>query len=1113
MGTETVSFPRLRKLGRRIQLAWVWFREVFGAVGRRLIDSHRFPGRVLTRVRLLRPLQTLSRLVVALLAVIAACALVAFAPGTTEPVQSIALRLIPAVGVGLLVSLWHDFFKSPTLARRIRRRIREDPAVLLRLTLAKETMKVVELEPPLETVPRDKLYDELLPGIVARTKDTQIIVGDPGAGKTTALLDLAKILAKIGLVPVLLQLRGERSCDDLFESGRQRFEKQARPLVRTADDVDLVWRWLCRRQRLVFLVDDLDQIGFDGEPGFLMRRLLEGLAPEGQAVVVTARPSGVPIGIAASAIEMEPLSRETAEEIVRSSKRDEPGATIVTQASRRRIESWVRGGDLREAPLYLEALAEMVSVGACPDLPEDPRKWGNPRRPGRSRERSDSTFEWNPLWVRYLLLESFRHRIADGRVRRSLAIDPSARKGCIYALEGAALGVLAATGLEARAAARHPRDDGQGREGQPQRKQLVEFISADDRKASSDAEAATGNGQLQLSQHEAIDTGERLRILDRDQHGEPQFRHRIMQAYFAGRCLGRIGRRERTGKRDTVISPFDWKHVCAFDDWVTVLMDLHHPERLTTHLALTFAAIYADAQSVGSYFADTGRADGNSRDESWDGLGIEIARRLVFGVAVNTTRREGPLWRAVAENGCEDDFAAQLDPMAAFDPSERDDPDDNLVKLTTAANLLTLLKPHRPETVNDLLSTRTTELLGSTPRAMRWTKQQALPAIAGLNTEGSWVEVWKRYACDDDYDVRRSASRQLERNARRAFECIEGEIGKTIRSAQRRSKEGKSLVEPEDELETGDIKKLEALGWVLPAIVSGLSERSGGAEDDGADCEGEAKASIGRARRWLADLVTLAYEGRRAKLEDAVAQGFKADAMRHASDPTKAFTGPGWVAGNRRLIADVLPRAESWYARMLLYQALTLYAIVGTSRQDTMDVLARRVRADSEPHPLAREAAKLSRAALRRAQLGKDRWAAYVWSDDIEDAGTLPATLGSRASQLVGDVTVFVDLKEGSPPDQHEKFGDMDELPYCLSASPDRHEILGTGCPAHCGWNFCPYRAAAPDTPGEHRGVSRGFCRGQRRATYSRRSPPWQRKIPQRKMREFWQQMEYKARR
>jgi hypothetical protein len=90
----------------------------------------------------------------------------------------------------------------------------------------------------------------------------------------------------------------------------------------------------------------------------------------------------------------------------------------------------------------------------------------------------------------------------------------------------------------------------------------------------------------------------------------------------------------------------------------------------------------------------------------------------------------------------------------------------------------------------------------------------------------------------------------------------------------------------------------------------------------------------------------------------------------------------------------------------------------------------------------------------------------------------------------------------------------MEELPHCLNRSPNRHEILGSGCPSHCGWGFCPYRAAAPDEPNEHRGLSRGFCRGERRiVAWGQRPPSWQRKISRRRMREFWEQMEFKARR
>jgi hypothetical protein len=268
------------------------------------------------------------------------------------------------------------------------------------------------------------------------------------------------------------------------------------------------------------------------------------------------------------------------------------------------------------------------------------------------------------------------------------------------------------------------------------------------------------------------------------------------------------------------------------------------------------------------------------------------------------------------------------------------------------------------------------------------------------------------------------------------------------------------------------------------------------------------------APQRLEELATLAFGGGRPKLEDALAQGFKADAMRHAADSSREFKGPGWVASNRRLAADIaLPHAESWYARMLLYQALALYGVAGNGKEDAMDVFAYRLHRTRERHPLVRQAAKLSRSSLRRADLKSERWKAYVWSDAVEDAGSVPASLSHRATQLVGDVTVLVDLKEGSPPDRQGKFGYMEELPHCLSGSRDRHEILGAGCPSHCGWGFCPYRAVAPDEPDELRGVSRGFCRAQKRAALHVRSPVWQRRIPKRKMYEFWRQMEFKARR
>jgi len=1144
---EYVSLPRLRRRARQLHLIWIWIAQVIGAIWRRTVDSHKWPGRWFGRVKLWRPTETISVWVVLWFALAVASGLIAFKDPSSAAVQWASNWVLGGSVAALFAVGWHDVFKSPHTAWRLRRRIATEPEALLRTTLAKPAAKIVELDPPVNTVPRDDLYDELLPGVLARKKDVQIVVGDPGAGKTTAMLDLASVLAKIGFLPVLLELRGEQADDDLFDRARQRFEKQMRPFVRTEADADTVWRWACRRRRVAILIDDIDQIGSDGEPGYVMRRLLEEVATEGQAVIVTARPAGVPMGIAASAITIDQLDFDTAVDLAARPSLSVPGARASTPPPRDEVKRWVREGELAEAPLYLEALAELTAVGACPDLPEDPRRWGGDERPGRWVERSATKRRWNPFWVRYMLLQRFYEGIVKGKVRRSLAIDPCDRQRSVAALQDAALGTLGAAGREAAAthgAASGAADDG----GAPKRTELAEFISSDDRRRLSEDRGTPNARRDKVSQHEAIDTCERLRILEPDWRGKPQFRHRILQAFLAGRRLAELGRMESkkdrgTMKKAALNEGVGLATLDSFDGWLWALMDSRHPEKLTAHLTLVFAAIHADERSL------------KKPREGWGGLSSMIVERLVDAVARTIDGTEN----GAAPVDTLESLLELLDSAKTPDPCKRADPDDDLIKLTTAANLASLLRHKTPdgagdgkaatdvdrfdaamsgqwqpnedpirqlERINELVSLRTRG-------AMRWTKLRAVPAIANLGGKASWLTIWQRFARDPDYDVRRAASRQLEKNACNAYPHICEAIEAHIIEAGIRSAAGEPL-KPTDL--DGFRESFVALGWALPAIVSGLSEdlragatSAGRAPNSPAHAEEESQAAgmtkpfvqprnrkecLDLARLQLVKFATLAFEGLRPELEDSLAQGFKADAMRHASG-SSAFRGPGWVASNRRLVADLgLPHATSWYARMLLYQALALYGIAGTNREDALDVLTFRLHSTRERHPLTRSAAKLARRALRHAELKGSRWEAFIWSDDVEDAGRLPAILSRGAGQLVGDVAVLVDLKGGSPLDGQESFAHMEELPHCLSKSRDRHEILGSGCPPHCGWGFCPYKAASPDEPDEHRGLSRGFCRGERRLVKPGPRPPaWQRRISKRRMREFWEQMEYKARR
>lgn len=1148
--SEYVFFPQWHRAGRRIVLAGYWWWDLTALLGRRLKDPNRRPGRWWSRLRLLRPSKTFSiwTFVWAVLMVVAGLFVFPWADETQGVEDWLAGAALTGFFGLLLGQLWHDGIKSPFYVRRARQRVLSDSELLRQPTLIKRSARVLELEPPVNTVPRTELYEELLPGATSRERDVQIVMGVPGAGKTTALLDLAMVLTKIGMMPVLLEMRGEEAPESLYKKAQERFEGQVRPLVRTAADAEVLWNWMVQRKRVAILIDDIDQIAVDGEPGFAIRRLVENLGDEGQTVVVTARPAGVPVGIAASAVQIGELDVATAVDIVASPPAREPGSATAGEPSRGRIERWVASGRLNASPLYLEALAEMNNSGVCPDLPDNPARWEDQDRPGRWREMSEHRREWSRLWVRYLLLSRFYERMVDGLVRRRLGIDSADRTRSLRALEGAALGMLGASGLAARSKSEFAEEPEDSRRWRPKRSSLVSFISSDDRRMfeAKRVDSKVVKRRREVSQHEAVDTGERLRILDRDWKGEPQFRHRIMQAYLAGRRLAELGCLEK----EEVLETDDGSvrdRVQTFAGWVETLVDSHHPEKLTAHLALTFAAIYADEASLKD----------RERRQHWAGLAEQIVEQILASVkdrdraetevalliAVDSSRGGVAELRAAEvtvskpeEVNPDAEMAKELDPMQLPDPVNRFDYDDDLIKLTTAANIIGVIRPEEGADRNRRLAKEVLSKIRRNQGATRWTKLEALAALPTLECEEVWKVIWEHFTPDMDYDVRRAASHELERNACIAYPKLKGTVCERLLYAGSRAAEGEEIQfanangsSADGDSAANSLRTFMTLGWVLPPIVSGLSEElrveSGTGKDPGWERKVESSSALADgadpdspqeclkcARKQLEEFTTLAYEGNHHELEESLAQGFKADAWRHAHETSRGFTGPGWVVGNRRLVADVaLPNAESWYARMLLHQALALYSVAGAQAEDTLDVTAYRLHATRERHPFVRQAAKLARKSVRYAQLRKDRWTAFIWPDDIEDAGRLPAALSRRTAQLVGDVAVLVDLKEASSPDRHVNFGHMEELPYCFRASRDRFEILGNGCPAECGWGFCPYRSASPDEPNEHGGVGRSFCRAQRRA--AKRSPAWQRGIRKRSLRLFWKEMEHRARR
>ncbi len=1114
--TRRLSMPRLRRLGRRLSCEAELYR-VAAERARHVAKSPHHPlGRLRLRVRLklrdfVQP-QLLAALL--LLAPVVVWRLVV-QPSEGSIGAVLSSVFFGVVVVGAIVTAWRGLVRWPWEAWRIRRRIVRQPESVLPTTSTLRQAELTAREEEVPIVPREDLYDDVLPGILdPRRSDIQMLVGEPGAGKTTALVDLAERLARTGIVPVVVPIWGEMP-KDLVRAAEDRFKQHARGLIGSSARLEDLWHWLRQQGRVVVAIDDVDRIAPDGERGFILRRALDELAGADLPAVVTTRPAGIPAGLAAAAIDLEDLDPRAAVSHVLRVAGAEPGSIAEGRPRgevRGTVAQWVQEGRFAEVPFYLELLARLVAVGRCEEL-APARAFRKERRyRGRVREREDGRCEWNPLWVRFLLLERFYDEVVAGRVHRWLAIEPSERESCLEALSEAALATLAATAIEAHG-------------GKAERTKIEQFLKSDDRARF----AAGGARRSTVSAHEVVDTGERLRILDRDPDGELHFHHRIMQAYLAGRCLARRSAEVRSRPdRD------GWVKAKPLD-WVGALLDRRFPDRLTAHMTLTFAALYT------------------SKGEPPDGAGeppevVESILERLVRQAIELLPGE-----AAGEDG---QNGARLDPRKKFHPEgRRVDPDDALAKLTTAAEIVcaTGVGPDEEDVgcgEQEDLERLEDEIMKCPRRAIvkcarnargatLWTKLHAIASIAALNTSKGWVCLWE-FARDPDQEVRRAASEAIEADALVAYEALKEWIDELLERAALRSDRDLSLESPEppaDQPPDGhdpdpwspseDPQSLQALGWILPAIVSGLREnvadaapgssREGGdarspAGGNGGVARDEARAKDVRgAREALEQFVRLAFQGGHPELEASLAQGFKRDAMYHASDPTRSG-GPGLVANNRRLVTDLcLDHAGYWYARLVLHQALALYTIAGSDRRVAFDAFGRLLRGGGEPHPFVWRAARLARRAVRRRAAGSNRWQSLIWADEGVAVSRRSTEMNRDAAQLVADVTLLLNLREGAPEDRQAYFPHMKELPYCLHGSRDRREVLGAGCPAGCRYGLCPLRQPPPDEPNGQRTVSRAFCRGQYEVA-DHRKPSWQKRMRKPALRRFWREMERRAR-
>ena len=395
-------------------------------------------------------------------------------------------------------------------------------------------------------------------------------------------------------------------------------------------------------------------------------------------------------------------------------------------------------------------------------------------------------------------------------------------------------------------------------------------------------------------------------------------------------------------------------------------------------------------------------------------------------------------------------------------------------------------------------------------------KRAALEQLETVGGRGAVEALWE-FAHDDDYGTRWDAVKRLVRRCSAgtsrsgevirppveagAYRVLEPKIDTALKNA------APLLEAPEDEPIDDwhrEIVLLKQLAWMLPSLRTGV---------DDPETRGEIETQLQELLRLEREATSLQYG-----LEASIAQGFKAEAML----PDASLDPDAEDA------EEMLGRARFWYSQLNLVHALALRMAKDPSHnaaslRKTVITIQQRERERkrgwkdgaavfADLHPMVRYAARLCEDALAGKDTEKrlERVERVVWEDEGVVVSRRPWDLDPAAAQLVGEITVLLNLNETGSLEQRREFAEKVTLPHCLQGSRRRGE-LQDGCPGDCDFRLCPFQPAR-DQPSAHREISRAFCRDQGRHARVRTARGWGARVTRRYLPEFWRRLEAEAR-
>ncbi|MGP8303588.1 NACHT domain-containing protein [Streptomyces inhibens] len=998
--------------------------------------------------------------------------------------------------------------------------------------------------------------DELCNVIMARLHDrthrrAQVIVGRAGVGKTALLVRLAERLAGTGAVPVAVNLRAAQEGLNFSHLARQSFEEIVQPKLRSEAELDRIWRWLRQRaDRIVILADGLEDAlrseNVRSRRDSMIREAIRVAGEERLPLVITARPH-TPLRSAQCTItELQPL-------------RLSPDMTLHSLI---RISSW------RTDPRLLQRVVDIAdSVGSLQYLPIvqdlfshdllEPLLWESPD------SSSGSDDGWG-LWENFL--RAWTRALIEGVFHPELPVDQDSRRAVVENLSALACVGLASGRTEVFLRELDPLAGlGQGAASEagedavPTNAEWNHRVAAAlDERMNLLKEDIAGP---RIDVRSAATWGTRMGLID--EHGESvRFHRSAMQAYLGSRYLARvldnscggvlpISRGLRLGGPDLLMA--------------LTLHSRSHEGRCTCrqgHQAAGCPVLTLREMLLDAAEAALAEAEHSEQVSGWPAVGHVGARQAKSEGSLRVRALE--LYRTAVEIDTAD---ANPDPQHVIGAARRnwgrigrgEEPDElRAAKLAlvrqcgAAAGRLT--------TASDRGAPAYDSLFGIGRHEADHRVRTAIAEQVGAGGERAFQALYRDLAKPARIisTVRPQQPENDKAGAEPPLSANDTERQRERRrgrnEAERGSREERRQARNEA-LREVEMWRSNSMGaWVLPMLI-----------------QSNGVTHLGSPRQALEEWVSFAgtedtarrrgvMPGYRSALDVSLAQGFKyaanqkpnADTNRHARD----FL--------RKQAEEMLKHSTFWYTRLTLLHALTLWELPDdVAEPQSID------RPSSDPrgqvdhwlalgrhqqeHPLVRAAADLAVRALRTL-----RPARFLWIDDVgvaAEIGTVMGrpleqrahnlwippsigwtTLDTDAQQLLADVLLLMMLSERGyrPKDlfralAHSAADPLLRLPACLSENRRRLDVLravgfaqqpGSNCSDECSLMMCPYPAKVENLRLE---FSEAFCLHQRDLLKTwqprawlhmrfRRQAWWQHEIPISKMRQFWEDLCYRAR-